>query len=81
MLQFLFIFAIIVVVSWILLLYVLPMILGYQIRKMARKGGLSPEGGNGKEKKGDVRIDYVPEKPSRFSEMGDYVDYEEIKEK
>lgn len=65
--------------------YVFPWLLKRYIRKTQEKfyGKSSQQGKSKKQKKeGEVNIDYVPEdeKKKKDSDLGEYVDYEEIED-
>lgn len=84
MLNILLWFAVIVVISWVLILYVIPLILGFYFKGLSRKVykySYDMEKKSG-EQNGKVKVDYMPEKNTgRADKIGEYVDFEEIQDK
>jgi hypothetical protein len=79
--QLLRIILIIIIVYYILKLvvrYLLPVFLKYAIRKTQQnyqKQNQPPE-----RKTGEIKVEYSPKKKSETGEVGEYIDYEEIKD-
>lgn len=58
--------------------YVLPYIARYFIRKTVKaQQNRQPQANR---KPGEIHVDYRPDKKTRADNLGEYVDYEEIKE-
>jgi len=75
-------FILIVFVSWLLIIYVVPFLLKYYLKRLAKRMENHAEQATRSQKKeGSVNIDYIPENKDGKEAPGDYVDFEEIKEK
>jgi hypothetical protein len=80
--QLLKIILIIVIVYYVLKLsarYVLPLFLKYILQKSQeryKEHYQTPD-----RKKGEINVEYSPQKKPRSDDLGEYIDYEEIKEK
>ena len=79
--QLLRILLIIIIVYYFLKLvarYILPVLLKYAIRK-TRENIQQPDRPPEK-KAGNINVEYSPKKKSNIGEVGEYIDYEEIKD-
>jgi hypothetical protein len=76
-------FLAVVIVSWLVILYVLPFLGKLFLRRISKKFQDHVENAQRNEPKpeGSVHIDNIPPAPNNKIEMGDYVNYEEIDEK
>lgn len=76
-------FLIIVAVSWLVILYVLPLLGRLFLRRLSKKFQQHAENMQRTEQKpeGSVHIENIPAEPDKKKEVGDYVNYEEIIEK
>ncbi len=58
--------------------YVLPVLAKYFIRKTTEN--IQKQYDKPKRKVGDINIDYAPEKKQTPDDLGEYIDYEDVKE-
>ena len=58
--------------------YVLPVLAKYFIRKATKN--MQKNHDKPKRKVGDINIDYMPEKKQTPDDLGEYIDYEDVKE-
>jgi hypothetical protein len=83
MLEFIFWFIIIYIVLRLAAKYFLPFIVKYYLNKFQQKFYRQDENINRKE--GETNVDYVPDKKSKIkssdTNIGEYIDYEEIESK
>ncbi len=76
-------FLAVVVVSWLFILFVLPFLGRLFLRKLSRnlQNHVKNSQQTSEEKpEGSVRIENIPPSPDKKTDVGDYVNYEEIKE-
>ncbi len=79
--QLLRILLIIILVYYILKFaarYILPLLLKYAIRKTQENHQKQYQ--QTERKSGEINVDYSPQKKPNIAEVGEYVDYEEIKD-
>ncbi len=76
-------FLLIVLISWIVFIYIIPFVARIFLRRLAKRFQNYTEKTqhNNNKPEGSVNIDYGSDKPKKPSEVGDYVDFEEIKDK
>jgi len=58
--------------------YVLPVLAKYFIRKTAEN--IQKQYDKPKRNVGDINIDYIPKKKQTPDDLGEYIDYEDVKE-
>ncbi len=76
-------FLLIVFSSWIVFIYIIPFLVRIFLRRLAKRFQNYAEKNNQNTTKpeGTVNIDYTGDQPKKSTDIGDYVDYEEIKDK
>lgn len=60
--------------------YVLPRLVAYFLKRTVRNMENQQKQTSSKTKKGEVNIKYQPDKKDVTKDVGEYIDYEEIKE-
>jgi len=77
-------FLLIVFISWMVFLYIFPFFARIYLQKLSRKFTSRSQEAHHKENnpEGTINIDYIPEEQQDKTDLpGDYVDFEEIKDK